>query len=219
VTESSPAAVRNAARIVVAEDEAIIRMDLVEMLSEAGYVVVGQAADGETAVSLVRDLRPDLALLDVKMPILDGISAAEQISAENLAAVVLLTAFSDRALVARAAQAGAMGYLVKPIGRADLVPALEVALARHGQMLMLEREVGSLQDQIAARVVVERAKGELMSRLGLSESESFQWLRKRAMDRRLPLVEVARTILDGLQKESGSKDAAVTTPDERRSEQ
>jgi two-component system, response regulator PdtaR len=213
VTETSP----RPARIVVAEDEAIIRMDLVEMLTEAGYDVVGQAADGQAAVSLVRSERPDLALLDVKMPILDGISAAEQICAENLAAVVLLTAFSDRALVARAAEAGAMGYLVKPVGRSDLVPALEVALARHGQMLLLEQEVGSLQEQIAARVFVERAKGELMSRLGLSEADAFQWLRKRAMDRRLPLVGVAKTILDGLAHESEAtqSQAQVIPPGER----
>jgi two-component system, response regulator PdtaR len=213
VTETSP----RPARIVVAEDEAIIRMDLVEMLTEAGYDVVGQAADGQAAVSLVRSERPDLALLDVKMPILDGISAAEQICGENLAAVVLLTAFSDRALVARAAEAGAMGYLVKPVGRSDLVPALEVALARHGQMLLLEQEVGSLQEQIAARVFVERAKGELMSRLGLSEADAFQWLRKRAMDRRSTLVDVAKTILDGLQHEfeATQPQAQIMRPGER----
>jgi two-component system, response regulator PdtaR len=217
VTKTSP----RPARIVVAEDEAIIRMDLVEMLTEAGYDVVGQAADGQAAVSLVRSERPDLALLDVKMPILDGISAAEQICAENLAAVVLLTAFSDRALVARAAEAGAMGYLVKPVGRSDLVPALEVALARHGQMLLLEQEVGSLQEQIAARVFVERAKGELMSRLGLSEADAFQWLRKRAMDRRSTLVDVAKTILDGLQHESAvvQPQAPIMRPGERPPEQ
>jgi two-component system, response regulator PdtaR len=216
VTETSP----RPWRIVVAEDEAIIRMDLVEMLTEVGYDVVGQAADGQAAVSLVRSERPDLALLDVKMPILDGISAAEQICAENLAAVVLLTAFSDRALVARAAEAGAMGYLVKPVGRADLVPALEVALARHGQMLLLEQEVGSLQEQIAARVFVERAKGELMSRLGLSEADAFQWLRKRAMDRRSPLVDVAKTILDGLQHESAVvQPEAIRPPSEMPPEQ
>jgi two-component system, response regulator PdtaR len=187
-----------ATRVVVAEDEAIIRLDLVEMLGELGYDVVGQAADGDAALRIVRQVRPDVALLDVKMPRLDGISAAEQIVAEGLAAVVLVTAFSDRALIERAAQIGAMGYLVKPVGRTDLVPAIEVAVARFAQVRALGDEVSGLKEQVEARKVIERAKGELMTRLRLTEADAFRWLQKRAMDRRTSLIAVATTVLDGL---------------------
>lgn len=193
---SGPAGARRP-RVVVAEDESIIRLDLAEMLGESGYEVVGQAADGQSAIDVVRATRPDVALLDVKMPVLDGISAAEAITGERLCPVVLLTAFSDRSLVARAAEAGAMGYLVKPAGRSDLVPALEVAMARWAQVQGLHAEVGMLQAQMAARKVIERAKGEVMQRLGLGEAEAFRWLRTRAMDRRMPLVDVAAIVLEG----------------------
>ena len=185
-------------RIVVAEDEAIIRLDLVELLGELGFTVVGQAPDGAAAIEQVRRHRPDIALFDVKMPKLDGISAAEQIAHEGICPVVLLTAFSDRALIDRATEAGVMGYLVKPVGRSDLWPTLTVAQARWEQLRAIREEVGSLQQQIEARKVVERAKGELMARLGLGEAEAFRWLQKRAMDRRLSLLDVAQTVLLGL---------------------
>lgn len=187
-----------ALRVVVAEDEALIRLDLAEMLAEAGYQVVGQAGDGQQAVALVHELRPDIVLMDVKMPVLDGISAAEQIGAQNLAPVVMLTAFSQRDLVERARDAGVMAYVVKPFTRADLTPAIEVARSRWTQLQALAAEVADLGDRLETRKLVDRAKGVLMAQLKLSEAESFRWIQKTAMDRRLSMREVAEAVIAGL---------------------
>ncbi|MCY7373310.1 MAG: response regulator, partial [Spirochaetaceae bacterium] len=157
-------------RVVIAEDEALIRLDLKEMLEEEGFEVVGEAGDGETAVALVAALRPDLVVLDVKMPRLDGISAAERIAAARLAPVVMLTAFSQRELVERAREAGAMAYVVKPFGKADLLPAVELALSRYDELMTLEREVLDLRERLATRTLVDRAKGVLQVRYGLDEA-------------------------------------------------
>jgi len=181
-------------RVVVAEDEALIRLDLVEMLGELGYEVVGQAADGEKAVALAEQLEPDLVVLDVKMPVLDGLSAAERIGALGRSAMVMLTAFSQRELVERAAAAGAMAYLVKPFTAADLGPALDVALARHDQLRALTAEVGELGERLETRKLVDRAKAALGAQ-GLSEAEAFRWIQKAAMDRRLSMREVAEAVL------------------------
>lgn len=181
-------------RVVVAEDEALIRLDLVEMLGELGYEVVGQAADGEKAVALAEQLEPDLVVLDVKMPVLDGLSAAERIGALGRSAMVMLTAFSQRELVERAAAAGAMAYLVKPFTAADLGPALDVALARHDQLRALTAEVGELGERLETRKLVDRAKATLGAQ-GLSEAEAFRWIQKAAMDRRLSMREVAEAVL------------------------
>ena len=172
-------------RLVVAEDEALIRMDLAEMLVEAGYDVVGQASNGEQAVTLTRELRPDLVLLDVKMPVLDGISAADMIGSESLAPVVMLTAFSQRELVERATEAGVMAYVVKPFTVADLTPAIDVARSRWLQLRTLEGEIADLADRLETRKLVDRAKGLLMSQLSVSEPDAFRWIQKTAMDRRL----------------------------------
>ncbi len=185
-------------RIVVAEDEAIIRMDLVEMLAESGFEVVGQAADGEEAVALTRKLRPDLVLMDVKMPVLDGISAAEKIGAESLAPVVMLTAFSQKELVERASEAGVMAYVVKPFTAADLVPAIEIARSRWAQLATLEAEIADLADRLETRKLVDRAKGALMSQLKINEPDAFRWIQKTAMDRRLSMKEVAELVITGL---------------------
>lgn len=185
-------------RVVVAEDEALIRLDLAEMLAEAGYEVVGQAGDGAQAVALVRQLRPDVVLMDVKMPVLDGISAAEQIGDQGLAPVVMLTAFSQRDLVERARDAGVMAYVVKPFTRADLAPAIEVARSRWAQLQELTAEVAELGDRLETRKLVDRAKGVLMVRLTLTEAESFRWIQKTAMDRRLSMREVAEAVIAGL---------------------
>lgn len=182
-------------RVVIAEDEALIRMDLAEMLGEEGYDVVGQAADGQRAIDLARELRPDLVVLDVKMPVLDGIAAAEVIAGERIAPVVMLTAFSQRELVERARDAGAMAYLVKPFQRSDLVPAIEMAVSRFAEITVLEREVSSLHEQAETRKLVERAKGILQEQRGLSESESFRWIQKTAMDLRLSMRQVAEGVL------------------------
>jgi two-component system, response regulator PdtaR len=186
-----------ARRVVLAEDEALIRLDLKEMLEEEGCVVVGEAGDGETAVALAEELRPDLVILDVKMPRLDGISAAERITAAHLAPVVILTAFSQRELVERAADAGAMAYLVKPFTAADLVPAIEMAVSRYAQMTQLEAEVADLSERLETRKVLDRAKGLLMTRLGLSEPEAFRWIQKASMDRRLSMRAVADAVVAG----------------------
>ena len=181
--------------VVVAEDEALIRMDLVEVLREEGYDVVGEAADGQTAVDLVRALKPDVVLLDVAMPRRDGLSAAEEIGGERLAAVVMVTAFSQRDTVDRAATAGVHGYLVKPWGRADLTPAIEVAVARWEQVLGLEESVRVLRQRALDRDLVERAKRQLQAQ-GMSEAEAFVSLRKTAMDRRVTLAEVAADVVE-----------------------
>jgi two-component system, response regulator PdtaR len=183
-------------RVVIAEDEALIRMDLAEMLAEEGYAVVGQAADGATAVELAEQERPDLVILDVKMPVLDGIAAAERIALARIAPVVILTAFSQRELVERARDAGAMAYLVKPFSRSDLVPAIEIALSRFTQLGALEREVADLGDQLAARKAVDRAKGILQKDLGLTEPEAFRWIQKTAMDLRRSMREVAEGVVE-----------------------
>jgi len=185
-------------RIVVAEDEAIIRLDLCEMLAEAGYEVVGQGGDGQQAVDLTRSLRPDLVLMDVKMPVMDGITAAEIIGAEGLAPVVMLTAFSQRELVERARDAGVMAYVVKPFTLADLTPAIEVASSRWSELKSLESEIADLGDRLETRKLVDRAKGLLMTQLKISEPDAFRWIQKTAMDRRLSMREVADLVITGL---------------------
>src|ERR1039457_3227474 len=172
-------------RVVIAEDEALIRLDLKEMLEEEGYVVAGEASDGEAAVELAAKLRPDLVILDVKMPILDGISAAERIAAQHIAPVVILTAFSQRELVERARDAGAMAYLVKPFTKADLVPAIEIAASRFQETSALESEVATLKDRLEVRKILDRAKGKLQAEHGLTEPEAFRWIQKTSMDQRL----------------------------------
>lgn len=181
------------ARILVAEDEALIRMDLVEMLIEAGYDVVAQASNGEEAIALARQHKPDLAILDVKMPVLDGISAAEEII--SIAPVLMLTAFSQKELVERARDAGVMAYIIKPFSITDLVPAMEIAMSRHRQMVSLAGEVADLQERLATRKLIDRAKGILMAALNLSEPEAFSWIQRAAMDRRMSMKEVAQAVI------------------------
>jgi response regulator NasT len=181
---------------VVAEDEALIRLDLKEMLEEEGYEVVGEAGDGETAVKLAVSQRPDLVILDVKMPVLDGLSAAEQIAAERIAPVVILTAFSQRDFVERARDAGAMAYLVKPFTKADLVPAIAMAVSRFQEVRALEAEVSDLRDRLEVRKLLDRAKGLLQSEHGLSEADAFRWIQKTSMDRRISMRDVAQAVLD-----------------------
>ena len=180
-------------RILVAEDETIIRLDLVEMLTEAGYEVVAQAENGAVAVDLAKLHKPDLAILDVKMPEMDGISAAEQII--TLAPVLMLTAFSQRDLVERARDAGVMAYVVKPFSISDLVPAIEIAISRHTQMKSLEAEVADLYERLETRKIIDRAKGILMKAMNLSEPESFAWIQKTAMDRRISMKQVAQAVI------------------------
>jgi response regulator NasT len=192
---NSPNTEQVAPRIIVAEDEAIIRMDLIEMLREAGYNVIGEAANGREAISLARHLKPDLAILDVKMPEIDGISAAELIVSEKLAAVLMLTAFSQRELVERARDAGAMAYLVKPFSISDLTPAIEMALGRYAQIQALEAEVGELGERLEVRKLVDRAKGVLMANLGITEPEAFKWIQKAAMDQRSSMSAVSEGVL------------------------
>jgi response regulator NasT len=180
-------------RILVAEDEALIRMDLVEMLQEAGYDVVAQATNGEEAIALATEHQPDLAILDVKMPVLDGISAAEKII--SIAPVLMLTAFSQKELVDRARDAGVMAYVVKPFTIGDLVPAIEIAISRHTQMKSLAEEVADLHERLETRKIIDRAKGILMKALNLSEPEAFSWIQRAAMDRRLTMKEVAHAVI------------------------
>ncbi len=182
-------------RVLIAEDEALIRLDLREMLVEAGYDVVGEAGDGETAVRLVEDLHPDLVILDIKMPIMDGLAAAERIAASRLAPVVILTAFSQRELVERARAAGAMAYLVKPFQTSDLVPAIEIALSRYAELSALEAEVSVLSDRLETRKAVERAKGQLMTTYGMTEPQAFKWIQRTAMDHRMTMRQVAERII------------------------
>ncbi|MCC6339610.1 MAG: response regulator [Acidimicrobiia bacterium] len=184
-------------RVFIAEDEAIIRLDLREMLEEEGYDVVGDCGRGDEAVEQIRELRPDLAILDIKMPGLDGLAAARALAAERLCAVVVLTAFSQRDLIEQARDAGAIGYLVKPVQRSDLVPAVEVALGRYAELNALEQEVGDLSERLEARKLVDRAKGRLMDGHGMSEHEAWRFLQTQAMNRRLRIHEVAREVLDG----------------------
>ena len=182
-------------RVVIAEDEALIRMDLKEMVEEAGHEVVGEAADGQVTVELARKTRPDLVIMDVKMPRLDGIAAAKIIDKERLAPVLIVTAFSQKDLVEEAAKVGAMGYVVKPFDREDLYPAMELAVARYEQMRLLEEQVADLKDQLQARKLVERAKGILMTRDGIGETEAFERMRKASMDKRVSLAKIAEAIV------------------------
>jgi two-component system, response regulator PdtaR len=184
-----------ARRVVIAEDEALIRLDLAEMLAEEGYDVVGQAGDGEKAVVLAEELRPDLVVLDVKMPKLDGISAAERIAEQRIAPVVILTAFSQRDLVERARDAGAMAYLVKPFTKSDLVPAIEMAVSRFAELAQLEAEVADLTERLETRKLVDRAKSALQQQLRLSEPDAFRWIQKTAMDLRLSMRQVAEGVI------------------------
>ena len=190
-------------RVLVAEDEALIRLDLVEMLTEEGYEVVGEAGDGEAALEMARDLKPDLVVMDVQMPKMDGITAAEQIAAERIAPVVMLTAFSQRELVDRAREAGAMAYVVKPFDASDVVPAIEIAMGRFAEITEIEAEVADLEERLESRKAVDRAKGLLQSGLGLSEPEAFRWIQKTAMDLRKSMREVA----DGIIEQYGPKKA------------
>ena len=185
---------KSAPRILVAEDEALIRLDLVEMLTEAGYTVVAQANNGLEAIALAREFKPDLAILDVKMPELDGISAAQEII--EIAPVLMLTAFSQRELVERARDAGVMAYVVKPFGISDLIPAIEIAMSRHLQMRALKSEVSDLYERLETRKIIDKAKGILMAAMALSEPEAFSWIQRAAMDRRLTMKEVALAITD-----------------------
>ncbi len=197
--ESAPVATEgDGLRVVVAEDEALIRLDLAEMLQDAGYEVVGQAPDGQQAVELIREHRPDLVVMDVKMPVLDGISAAQIVGKEHLAPVVMLTAFSDKDLVERARDAGVMAYVVKPFTIEDLRPALDIARSRWDEMRSLEAEIADLGERLETRKAVDRAKGVLMTQLKLSEPDAFRWIQKTAMDRRLGMREVAEAVINGL---------------------
>ncbi len=181
-------------RIVVAEDEALIRLDLIEMLSESGYEVVGEATNGADAVSLVESLSPDLAILDVKMPILDGISAAQQL--QGKCAILILTAFSQKELIDRASESGAMAYVVKPFTIGDLTPSIEIAIARFKEIKALESEVADIHERLESRKIVDRAKGVLMKALAISEPEAFSWIQKTAMDKRVSMKSVAEAVLD-----------------------
>jgi two-component system, response regulator PdtaR len=186
-------------RVVVAEDESLIRMDICETLRDHGFEIVGEAGDGNKAVELAFELKPDLMVMDIKMPDLDGLSAAEKI-AELKIPVVLLTAFSQQELVTRAAEVGAMAFLVKPFSPQDLLPAIEIALSRHSQLVALESEVADLGERLETRKLVERAKGVLSEKMKLTEPEAFRWIQKASMDRRLSMADVARTVLDQLEK-------------------
>jgi response regulator NasT len=181
-------------RVLVAEDETIIRLDLVEMLTEAGYEVVAQAENGGIAIELAKEFKPDLAILDVKMPVVDGITAAEQII--PIAPVLMLTAFSQRELIERARDAGVMAYVVKPFSLDDLIPAIEIAISRHRQMKLLEKEVADVYERLETRKVIDRAKGILMKAMNLSEPESYSWIQRTAMDRRISMKAVAEAVIN-----------------------
>jgi response regulator NasT len=191
-------------RVLIAEDEALIRLDLAEMLVEEGYEVVGEAGDGEEAVRLAQELRPDLVILDIKMPIMDGLAAAEKIADARIAPVVILTAFSQRDLVERARAAGAMAYLVKPFQKSDLLPAVEIALSRFAEIAALEKEIAGLTERLETRKAVERAKGLLMTTYGMTEPQAFKWIQRTAMDHRMGMREVAERIV--------AESAGATTP-------
>ncbi|MEI7545948.1 MAG: response regulator [Mycobacteriaceae bacterium] len=188
----------SARRVLIAEDEALIRLDLAEMLRDEGYQVVGEAGDGQEAVDLAESLRPDLVIMDVKMPRRDGIDAAAEIAAKRIAPVVLLTAFSQRDLVEKARDAGAMAYLVKPFSISDLIPAIEVAISRFSEITELEREVADLGERLETRKLVERAKGLLQAKHAMTEPEAFTWMQRAAMDRRTSMKHVAEVVLENL---------------------
>jgi response regulator NasT len=189
---------KSSRRVVVAEDEALIRMDIVEVLGEAGFDVVGEASDGETAVALVRDLVPDLVVMDITMPKLDGLSAAEIIGRERLAPVVMLTAFAQPEFVSRASEAGAIAYVVKPFTPERLLPQIEVALARYQEILVVEGQYADALERLETRKLLDRAKGLLLEKMKLSEPEAFRWIQKASMDRRLTMGEVAQAVIDQL---------------------
>lgn len=193
MTAQTPATERP--RVLVAEDEALIRMDLVELLIGEGYDVVGEAGDGEEALRLARELEPDLVVMDVKMPTMDGITAASTIAEERIAPVVMLTAFSQRELIDRAREAGAMAYVVKPFDASDVVPAIELAMARYAEIRALDDEVADLEERLASRKAVDQAKGLLQEGLGLTEAEAFRWIQKTAMDLRKSMREVAEGVI------------------------
>ncbi|MEU5543075.1 MULTISPECIES: ANTAR domain-containing response regulator [Streptomyces] len=192
-------------RVVIAEDEALIRLDLKEMLEEEGYTVVGEAGDGQTAVDLAREHRPDLVILDVKMPVLDGISAAEVIAEESIAPVLMLTAFSQRELVERARDAGAMAYLVKPFSKTDVVPAIEMAVSRFTELRTLEKEIEDLTQRLETRKLVDRAKSILQTQYGLTEPAAFRWIQKTSMDRRLSMQQVAEAVIEDAEEKKQQK--------------
>jgi two-component system, response regulator PdtaR len=206
-------------RVVIAEDEALIRLDLKEMLEEEGYSVVAEVGDGESAVERVISLLPDLAILDIKMPLLDGISAAERIAAERVAPVVILTAFSQRELVERARDAGAMAYLVKPFTKADLVPAIEMAVSRFAEIRALDNEVGNLRERLEVRKLLDRAKGLLQTEHGLTEPAAFRWIQKTSMDRRMTMKAVAEAVIEGSMRVPADTAAGVRGDGSPRSRQ
>jgi two-component system, response regulator PdtaR len=197
---AEPASAQAPVRILVAEDEALIRLDLAEMLQEAGYDVVGQASNGEQAVEMARELTPDLVIMDVKMPVMDGITAAEEIGSAKICPVVMLTAFSQTELVERARDAGVMAYIVKPFTANDLAPAIDIARHRWTEVKALEREIADLGERLETRKSVDRAKGILMKKLKISEADAFRWIQKTAMDRRLGMREVAEAVITGMDK-------------------
>lgn len=217
---AAPATSGRGRRVLIAEDEALIRLDLREMLEEEGFAVVGEAADGEQAVALATELQPDVVICDIKMPKMDGIAAAGQIVAGRVSAVVMLTAFSQRDLVERARDAGAMAYLVKPFQKRELLPAIEMATSRFAEIKALEQEVSGLRERLEARKLIERAKGTLMARHGLSEPDAFRWIQRAAMDNRTSMRAVADLVLSesspavGPDRSAGaSADAAGTSVD------
>ena len=192
-------------RILVAEDEALIRLDLVEMLRDAGHEIVGQASNGEQAVELAAEHKPDIVIMDVKMPVLDGISAAEQIGNAKICPVVMLTAFSQTELVERARDAGVMAYIVKPFTAADLAPAIDIAVSRWAEYQALESEIADLSERLETRKSVDRAKGVLMAKLKLSEADAFRWIQKTAMDRRMGMKQVADAVITGMGDDKAKK--------------
>lgn len=200
VTDSATAAGETTTthRVLVAEDDSLIRMDLIEMLREEGYDVVGEAPNGQVAVELTESLSPDLVIMDIKMPVRDGIDAATEIAEKRLAPVVMLTAFSQRDFIDKARDAGAMAYLVKPFTKADLVPAIEVAVSRYQELKQLEREVATMNERLETRKLVERAKGLLMEKQALSEPDAFKWIQRAAMDRRTTMKAVAQVVVETL---------------------
>jgi AmiR/NasT family two-component response regulator len=208
MTGSTPENAATPHRVLVAEDEALIRLDLAEMLTEEGYEVVGQAGDGQEAVDMAEELRPDLVIMDVKMPRRDGIDAASEIASKRIAPIVVLTAFSQRDLVERARDAGAMAYLVKPFSITDLIPAIEVAVSRFTEISALEEEIATLSDRLETRKLVERAKGILQSKQGMSEPEAFKWIQRAAMDRRTTMKRVAEVVLETLDTPEGTSSAS-----------